>query len=773
MTPLRCTTGLTLRRNLHHRNHSGTPADSQLADRQPKARRWTELSRKLLACLAVMTALSLFFASASNSLAQEPEPVAEAEAELSDVQRLIRGTLRDRDPQEPVPIAQAAEMLVNVELYEDAKAMLGRLQALQLNDEQLLELTTNVGSDFFQEVYLSRELQPIGQTVGDYVLQGARRGLQSPKRYDSLLRSLNSDDISARNTALRQLRIIGEPAIANIFNAFTQDDRIEQFPGFRSALKALATELPEPIIAAGMANDPQVKLEAIRALEQIDSKEALSVLYLAILAPNQNDLILSTATDILSKRRGANIDTFRIEKWFHQETIEALKNKRDPVLVRQSSNVWIWDNKLQKIVSQPSNAATDRCRRASYFARGLYESNPLAPANRELYLLTQLELAKRVAGPNAAIDTAKQTKKLGLSASETNALLHAAIKCELFPAATACCEILKSMGDVSVLSQLFGNYPPLTHAMLSGERSVQFAALDAIAQLDPKQAFPGSSHAVTLAVFLASGSGQPTALIGHHRLDIAQTYAATVASSGLRGEAAQNGRALFETATTNSDIEVILISDSITSPGFDSLIQQLRSDWRTSRIPIALLYNDARKNQRTMLRLKRNNVTPLPFTSTQALIGSSVDQMVNQVSTFRQDRAQRNRQANVAIGWLAKVAKDRESYSFFNLGRHQAKIQQLIYQPGFSAPVSEILSHIATPEAQRQLLSFASENGLPIEQRQQAVTAFQAAVNRAGILLTTDEILLQYNRYNASETQPKETQQLLSSVLDIIEAGKN
>jgi len=734
MTPIRRTTGLTLRRNLPH--HSLT--DHQLA---PPRASWSRFSRQLLACAAVVM---LLLSTASDSFAQE------LTLQLSEIQRTIRSTLQGRNPQEPVPVAQAAEMLVNVKLYEDAKAMLERLQALQLNDEQLLELTAEVGSSFFQEIYLNRNLQPIGQTVGDYVLQGAQRGLQSPKRYDSLLRSLNSDDISARNTALRQLRTIGEPAMANVLNAFTQENRIEQFPGLRSALKVLASELPEPIIAAGLANDPQVKLEAIRALAQVNSKEALGVLYLAILAPNQNDLIRSTALNILAERPGASIDSFQIEKWFHKETMEALKLKRDPVLIRQPSNVWIWDNKLQQVVSQPSNTATDRCRRASYFARGLYESNPQSTANRELHLLTQLELAKRIAGPNTAIDTAKQTQKLHLTATATNQLLHSAIKSELFPAATACCEILKSMGDTSVLTQLSGSYPPLTHAILCGER-----------------------NAVTLAVFLAGGSGQPAALVGDHRLDVAQTYAATVASSGLRGEAAQTGRELFKIATTNSDIEVILIRDNITSPGFDSLIQQLRNDWRTSRTPIALLYDDVRRSQRAMLRLRRNNVTAIPFTSTPELIASSVDQMVKQVSTFRQDNLQRNRHANVAIRWLAKIAKDRQSYSFFSLGRHQERIRQLIYQPGFSTPVSEILSHIATPEAQRQLLDFASENGLPIEQRQQAVSAFQTAVKRTGILLTTDEIILQYNRYNASRTQPKETQQLLGSVLDIIEAGKN
>ena len=222
MTPLRCTTGLTLRRNPHDRWPADGPANLQVraADR-------TNFSRKLIACAA---ALMLLLLAAVDTLAQEPA------AELSNVQRMIRSTLQDRNPQEPVPVAQAAEMLVNVELYEDAKAMLARLQALQLNDEQLLELTAEVGSSFFQEIYLNRELQPIGQAVGDYVLQGAQRGLQSPKRYDSLIRSLNSDDISARNTALRQLRTIGEPAMANILNAFTQDNRIEQFPGLRSCL---------------------------------------------------------------------------------------------------------------------------------------------------------------------------------------------------------------------------------------------------------------------------------------------------------------------------------------------------------------------------------------------------------------------------------------------------------------------------------------------------------------------------------------------------------
>ena len=100
MTPLRRTTGLTLRRNPPHR----TLADRKPAIAPPRAR-WASFGRQLLACAA---ALTLLLSATAGSLAQEPA------AELSDVQRTIRSTLQDRNPQVPVPVAQAAEMLVNV-----------------------------------------------------------------------------------------------------------------------------------------------------------------------------------------------------------------------------------------------------------------------------------------------------------------------------------------------------------------------------------------------------------------------------------------------------------------------------------------------------------------------------------------------------------------------------------------------------------------------------------------------------------------------------------
>ena len=63
----------------------------------------------------------------------------------------------------------------------------------------------------------------------------------------------------------------------------------------------------------------------------------------------------------------------------------------------------------------------------------------------------------------------------------------------------------------------------------------------------------------------------------------------------------------------------------------------------------------------------------------------------------------------------------------------------------------------------------ASQPGRPLAHRQAAAAGFAQAVERRGIMLTSDEILIQYDKYNRSRIQDAETQQVLASILDAIE----
>ncbi|MEN6493458.1 MAG: hypothetical protein ABFD16_04125, partial [Thermoguttaceae bacterium] len=53
--------------------------------------------------------------------------------------------------------------------------------------------------------------------------------------------------------------------------------------------------------------------------------------------------------------------------------------------------------------------------------------------------------------------------------------------------------------------------------------------------------------------------------------------------------------------------------------------------------------------------------------------------------------------------------------------------------------------------------------------RKAALAAFQQSVTKHGVLLTSQEILMQYDRYNQSEKLDRDTQQVLGSILDSIE----
>ena len=113
--------------------------------------------------------------------------------------------------------------------------------------------------------------------------------------------------------------------------------------------------------------------------------------------------------------------------------------------------------------------------------------------------------------------------------------------------------------------------------------------------------------------------------------------------------------------------------------------------------------------------------------------------------------------------------RDRQ-YPFYNLGSNHDSLTKLLYFPGFAEEGSKILASLGTPDSQRELVNFASQSGLPVEDRKKVVQAFADSVATGGTLLTTVEIQQQYDRYNASKTEPEESQKVLGAILDVIEA---
>ena len=90
--------------------------------------------------------------------------------------------------------------------------------------------------------------------------------------------------------------------------------------------------------------------------------------------------------------------------------------------------------------------------------------------------------------------------------------------------------------------------------------------------------------------------------------------------------------------------------------------------------------------------------------------------------------------------------------------------------PVVAAKAARVLGLLGTPRAQRALVEFASTQLQPLVDRKAAAEALRVAVQQRGLLLTRDQLLHQYDLYNDSEILDPDTQQVLASILDAIEA---
>ena len=93
-----------------------------------------------------------------------------------------------------------------------------------------------------------------------------------------------------------------------------------------------------------------------------------------------------------------------------------------------------------------------------------------------------------------------------------------------------------------------------------------------------------------------------------------------------------------------------------------------------------------------------------------------------------------------------------------------------MHTPGLGIKAAAVLGNLGTAESQQALLEVASRWTQPIELRKAAAEAFRRHAQASGILLTSGQILRQYERYNQSEDRDAPTQQILGSILDSIEA---
>jgi CheY-like chemotaxis protein len=349
-----------------------------------------------------------------------------------------------------------------------------------------------------------------------------------------------------------------------------------------------------------------------------------------------------------------------------------------------------------------------------------------------------------------------------------NNVLSDALKGNLINAAVAAAGLLAERGDAGVLYAVTPQSAPLIDALDYPNLRVQFAALSTILKLNPTSPFPGASRVPETLGHFATSANQRRAVIAMPGIDRASTLAGQLTKLGINAEPATRGAAAVRLAAQSADLELVLVDVDIDGPGIRDVLFALRSSPATGQVPIGLLATSERLETAKQIAHDHDRVIAFVRPQTDEAISPMVERLSQLSARNHLSPKERAEMAAQAMGWLADLLSHEQT--FYDLKRQASVIQSSLYQPELAARAVMALALLGTPESQRALVDFASQSSVRIDARQQAAAAFQRSVARSGILLTEEEILRQYDRYNATATADADTQQVLGSLLDSLES---
>lgn len=749
----------------------------------------TTFSFRPSAHLAVLAALGLLLAGSSAGtlavvLHADEEPFAEAPAKAAPKVEAKKGAevvesdpavlaVRDSKPATPEQLTWAIRVMLDLGRPDEAKRYLARLAGTKPDDATWVAIHARFGVEFFRRLKQERELQPEGTTLADAALNAVRKQSLDQARLTTLVGKLSDASAANRREAEVGLRDAGTAAIEPLVKALADEALMDEHFAIQRMLVSLGSQAVEPLLGVLENPAPALATRLYPVLGALESRRAIPYLLRPALDERPEAVHQrNAAAEALRHLVGEEPTYVEATQFLYKRALAHLKG--DPPVRLDADNrgvLWHWDATARTARPRQYLAPDLAVAEATRLARELHA---LAPDHEEfllLHVLTDLEDDKLLGGvdqplsrePNRALQRARQRPVEVLEN-----VLAFALKHQRYVAAAAVIEVLGESGDLELLSATDGTPRRLAAALTHSDRRVRFAAVSAIMRLDPRGQYPGASYFADSLGFLVSTVGSRRALVVHPRTTEAQSWVGKLAELGFDADAAHHGRTAFILAQRHADYEFLLISDAVQSPPVSELVQALRQEGRTARLPIGVIAHGESLDRASRVADLEPLVQAYPRPVDTDSMGVLVRRLQDGIGRSAVTRDERLIHAAAALEWLTQLTSSDTTYSFYQLPRLQPSVESALQTPELATRAAAVLGHFGSARCQSALIDLASSNR-PATERRAAASAFRDAVRRRGLLLTREEILRQYERYNQSASADRETQEILGLLLDAIE----
>jgi len=704
-------------------------------------------------------------------MAQAPAAPPAPAAPTDPVVLALLGT----NPATPSELLRAAKILVDLKHESIARTMIDRILTQRLDDTTLADLEEEFGAATLLRLASVPALKPASATLVDKILNAVDRTARDPAQLTDLIARLTADASDAELVAvIAALRAGKDAAAAALVTALADPARAADRREIGAALVELGSDATGPLLALLETAPADVAVEALHVLGRSPDPVVGDYLMAPAFAADSPTAVQAAARRALRAQYGEIPSAGQAAARLRDKTQSLLKQSYVPtgeprIAGATPAALYRWDAAKRQLTAETSTTEASDAVAAIRLAG---EARRILPDNLTLRRLQLLALAQAAfeAGlaPSKAPYSASARKAIATTnTAELSDLLDFALA-EGYPAAAA--EATRLLGASGETHLLYANSPqlsPLAKAVAHPDRRLRYAALGAILALDPDRPFPGSSRVTDALDYFARSSGAPKALIVAWHKEEASRLAGLAAGLGYEPDYTTDGAAAARLAQTLGDYEFALVDMAVGGATSGQFLQRLRVDPRTAELPVAIsaIYDENLAAERLARLVPPAVAVPRPHT---------VDGLAYELKLLAREsnrgivsREERAAQCAQSLRWIGRLAE--RGQSLYDLRRLDAAVLATLDAPEVTEICLAVLARLNTVRSQLALAEVASRQAAPIGIRQAAARGFGESVRRCGTLLTTDQIVAQYERYNASVTADKETQKVLASILDSIE----
>lgn len=696
-------------------------------------------------------------------MAQEAEEAAPPPVDTPAIE-----AIRESNPQTPPELIRAALLAGDLGRADLAKEYLQQLIQADPSPEEMLATYRQLGSRRILRLQTADFLQPEGTEAANFIYGKLNEYLKDPARLQQLVEQLGSAEAPQRRQAARHLFDAGADA-ANVLFANLADPAQQRLHApIKQLLVQMGGAMADPLLAALDSGNVELVTHLTDVARQLKLDAATPFLVGRYVRLEENDPLHRAIGRYLDEVVGSRPNQAEVREYLQKRVDSYLDDiasfhRNDAGLVE----LWAWDHDENLLVQRAMPLADAEVVTAGRLLRDLYA---LTPADPQIQVLRAVTVMQRMAAlEQGEAELAQLVADHGYPLVES--ALRMALKQRKFAlGAIVACQQLGKTQDPNLLIASVDQLPALSRALQSPHYRVRLAAVKAILEIDPKHPYPGSAEMFSALVHFASSEGRRVALFGDLHQKRVQTMAGNLRELNFDPVITPGGKPLFLAAQASSDVEVIFLNKALDLPVLMETVQILRKDRRTADLPIGLIV-PSEEVLHLELRTADDPLTHVMVRPPDARgFIFQLQRLYESQERLIVPADERLDDARFALEAMSRLAANREHYGFYDVLKAEEIAVRRLSHPNLTSEAAQLLGHIGTPAAQQALVNYASDPFHPLALRQECLTALETAIEEAGIMLTKDQILAQYDRYNASEQLSAENQEVLGKILDILEA---